>query len=488
MRRELSLALAASLCGCLDWASVTRIPDAPADASLDVTSDVAIDAPRDVAVDVALDTTRDAAVDAALDAAADAPRDVAADVSLDAVTDAARDVTVDVASDATTDVASDVRADVADVTDASDADTCAWPRTRCGSQCLDLNADRRNCGACGRDCGALAHVNASWVACSAGRCVLTGACASGFGDCDRNPDTGCESQLTSDVHCGTCGGACGPTLHCLSTGGPHACACVAGEYLCNGVCMSLEADVNNCGACGNRCATMSNAVTNCLSSRCSTVCYPGFRQLNDARCVDFGGATVAPDLTSAAGRCVPNPLTGACACPSGFTPQTVPLIGYTSFSSVAMRQALTICNDDVASAVGDWGGMMMYTTGGACVVGNPLGWTPGDCLCPAGTWDRQVFSVTIDMAGTTGVINTCTRRALSGTVARSFLGAYQEYVDGWHSPSGATATCIVANPRATGCSCPAGASSVAVRMMVAGMSPTGVSDPLSHAQLVFCMQ
>ena len=501
MRGRSSLALIATLCGCLDWASVTRAPEAAVedaatldtstdvalDARTDVASDVALDARADVALDVALDSPGDIAADVARDAVSDAPRDAGSDVATDTATDVARDVAADVI-DAATDVASDVRADVADVIDAADVDTCTSPRARCGAECVDLSRDVHRCGACDRDCAALAHVNGAAATCSAGSCVIAGACASGFGDCDRNVDNGCESQLTSDVNCGACGSRCGATLHCMSTGGPYSCSCLAGENLCDGVCMSLTDDVNNCGTCGNRCATLVNAVTSCASSRCVTNCYPGFRQLGTNRCVDFGGATVTPDLASGTTRCAPNPLTGSCACPPGFTAQTFTLTGFSRAMLSSSAQALTLCNDDFASVSGDWGGMMLYTTGGVCVTGNSLAGSPGACDCPPGSWDRQVFTVVVDNAGTNGIINTCTRRALSSTITRNFMGAYEEYVDGWHSPSGATSTCISGNPRATGCACPAGASSVAVRVMTGGVNALGLADPLSHAQIVFCMQ
>jgi hypothetical protein len=54
-----------------------------------------------------------------------------------------------------------------------------------------------NCGACGNTCA-----NGS---CSAGACQ----CKPGFEDCDHDPKTGCEAELASDPRaCGTCGHDC----------------------------------------------------------------------------------------------------------------------------------------------------------------------------------------------------------------------------------------------------------------------------------------
>jgi hypothetical protein len=42
--------------------------------------------------------------------------------------------------------------------------------------------------------------------CVGGTCVPT--CATGFGDCDGNPANGCETDVTTDTNCGTCGTVC----------------------------------------------------------------------------------------------------------------------------------------------------------------------------------------------------------------------------------------------------------------------------------------
>ncbi len=64
--------------------------------------------------------------------------------------------------------------------------------------------DPRHCGACGTLC----NLPNSLPTCSGGRCVL-GACFGSYQDCDRNPATGCESDILRDTrNCGGCNRAC----------------------------------------------------------------------------------------------------------------------------------------------------------------------------------------------------------------------------------------------------------------------------------------
>jgi hypothetical protein len=54
--------------------------------------------------------------------------------------------------------------------------------------------------------------------------VITGACASGFEDCDGVVSNGCEVDLSGPTSCGNCTTVCtDPTPDCVSTGGVFAC-------------------------------------------------------------------------------------------------------------------------------------------------------------------------------------------------------------------------------------------------------------------------
>ncbi len=63
---------------------------------------------------------------------------------------------------------------------------------------FDLNTDVNNCGGCGNAC-TNEHGTTS---CEDGKCVPQ--CADGFGDCDRDPNNGCETDLSTVDSCGTC--------------------------------------------------------------------------------------------------------------------------------------------------------------------------------------------------------------------------------------------------------------------------------------------
>jgi hypothetical protein len=75
--------------------------------------------------------------------------------------------------------------------------------------------------------------------------------------------------MTSDFNCGTCGHACG--------GGPHGTTCISGTCVCasgtqcGAACVDTTTDLNNCGSCGKKCATLQT----CSASACSCPNLPG---------------------------------------------------------------------------------------------------------------------------------------------------------------------------------------------------------------------
>lgn len=130
--------------------------------------------------------------------------------------------------------------------------------------------DPAHCGSCGQRCRFPQGVSE----CVAGICVLL-ACEDGFADCDANPVTGCETDVTSTVdHCGWCG------LTCSFAGTSSRCeagqcvieSCELPLQNCNGVatdgCESnIETDPDNCQGCGVVCAA-PNAVGACTIDGC----------------------------------------------------------------------------------------------------------------------------------------------------------------------------------------------------------------------------
>lgn len=170
---------------------------------------------------------------------------------------------------------------------------CPIGQTRCGGACFDVNTDDNNCGACGAVCSGVTPL------CSQGSCICTDiSCPPGFiccngscvaGACCADSDCGaCETcsgthQCLRDTtrngeHCsggicvdgGCCASACGAgdSLTCCAAGATCTsdgicCAsgvscndvcCDAGYGCCNGTCIDLTNDLNNCGACGNACS------------------------------------------------------------------------------------------------------------------------------------------------------------------------------------------------------------------------------------------
>lgn len=99
--------------------------------------------------------------------------------------------------------------------------------------------------------------------------VCTLQCEPGWGDCDGDPDTGCETDLlTTAAHCGQCGNACpadpANALSCSCQNGELALQCItAGPFPiplfadCDGDAQSgCEASLTSdqhCGRCDNDC-------------------------------------------------------------------------------------------------------------------------------------------------------------------------------------------------------------------------------------------
>ncbi|AKV01073.1 hypothetical protein AKJ09_07736 [Labilithrix luteola] len=84
--------------------------------------------------------------------------------------------------------------------------------TQCGSidigdlGCFDLLNDAANCGTCFNICRSDPEAH-TIGACRKGACELD--CLPGWGDCDGDPDNGCEANLkASDANCGACGNRC----------------------------------------------------------------------------------------------------------------------------------------------------------------------------------------------------------------------------------------------------------------------------------------
>jgi len=154
--------------------------------------------------------------------------------------------------------------------DAGGADACAADEACNGAdddcdgsvdEGIDTTTDPDNCGVCGRVCAAPAD-HAIGATCEAGSCLLV--CERGWGDCNREPADGCETDLdTTMAHCGACGAFCptSGTFHATDS------VCTAGRCLLScdddwGDCdmdrssgceTHVSIDRDHCGTCDNPC-------------------------------------------------------------------------------------------------------------------------------------------------------------------------------------------------------------------------------------------
>ncbi|MEI8255124.1 MAG: hypothetical protein WCJ30_05565, partial [Deltaproteobacteria bacterium] len=138
----------------------------------------------------------------------------------------------------------------------------------------NLTTDPARCGACGTVCG-FAHAGAG---CAGGACTI-GACSPGYGNCDGSSANGCETVISIDPgHCGACSTVCSPTQYanagtvCL-TGACSLGACAAGFANCdgnsaNGCETNLVSDAGNCGRCGGVCA-LAHVSAVCTAGACA---------------------------------------------------------------------------------------------------------------------------------------------------------------------------------------------------------------------------
>jgi hypothetical protein len=85
-------------------------------------------------------------------------------------------------------------------------------------------------------------------------------CESGFGDCNDDPDDGCETPTTTVTDCGGCDNPCmrmNANVSCES-GSCSITSCLPGFDDCdrldfNGCETDVRSDSRNCGICDRRC-------------------------------------------------------------------------------------------------------------------------------------------------------------------------------------------------------------------------------------------
>jgi hypothetical protein len=153
------------------------------------------------------------------------------------------------------------------------------------NDCETATNTLENCELCGVGCSDVPNATAS---CASGACG-PGECMNGYGDCNTLPEDGCEHNLDSLEHCGSCGDACdlpGAIDDC-SSDVCLAIACQSGYDDCDSDptdgCESLSGN-DDCGACNTPCssATLPNvAGATCSSMQCQLECAAGFADCDE---------------------------------------------------------------------------------------------------------------------------------------------------------------------------------------------------------------
>jgi Stigma-specific protein, Stig1 len=112
---------------------------------------------------------------------------------------------------------------------------CPQGKTLCSGKCVNLQTDDKNCGSCG-------------TVCSRGQSCVNGTCTSGGGG---GGGGGCPSGQTK------CNGKCVDLAtdpnNCGSCG--HVCPYGTNQLCCSGTCVEQWNDRQNCGTCGNTCSS-----------------------------------------------------------------------------------------------------------------------------------------------------------------------------------------------------------------------------------------
>ncbi|MSP59574.1 MAG: hypothetical protein EXR72_04390 [Myxococcales bacterium] len=195
---------------------------------------------------------------------------------------------------------------------------CVGVKLCCDAACTDVTSDAKHCGGCGMACGMPPNAK---VSCQQSACKLTG-CTMPFADCNNDPADGCEANLSNDAaNCTGCGNACdAPNGISECNNGCKLKGCYAGFADCNnnpvdGCEAAITKDPVNCGKCGQVCPAPPNASAACNGGVCSVgACKMGFGDCDnniqngceaplDADLKNCGACGQACMIANGAGQC-----------------------------------------------------------------------------------------------------------------------------------------------------------------------------------------
>lgn len=163
--------------------------------------------------------------------------------------------------------------DLSGLAGGGDSGACPSGQKLCDGGCVSIDDPAFGCGA--TTCDRCSVPFAATLKCEGGRCAVA-TCEPARADCNGLGEDGCEADLGAAATCGNCKMACGAAIPFCTPSGQCVERCPDGLTACQGACVDLARSDQNCGACGNRCASAKDAVPACEGGSCTFRCNVGF--------------------------------------------------------------------------------------------------------------------------------------------------------------------------------------------------------------------
>jgi hypothetical protein len=266
--------------------------------------------------------------------------------------------------------------------------SCGSGQMNCGGTCVSRH-DPGNCGTCGNACGA--GKDCFWSTAADGSLFdihcdcLAGSGLMLCGDRCRNVQADAEN-------CGACGNIC-PIDQACTAGICRAPGCPGGQTRCSGICTDLLSDSAHCGTCGNTCGIGTTCTAGACIPTCPTgtsYCGGSCRNLQtDALNCGSCGNSCPTGLVCSGGACL-------ASSPGGSFSMTC-LVGYTDCGSgcTDLRTDVTNCGSCgtvCSTGEGCYSGSCSHCPYGYYDCGSGCSYLPADSLncgycgnaCPSG--------------------------------------------------------------------------------------------------------